>query len=186
MIKFFNNLEQLHLFTLSLEYHQNNTQCHQCLKYNHFVSHGFVYKKQSQGEKRIVGKRIFCSNRYGRAGCGRTHQLYLANQIPFIQTNTQQLFHFLFQLISLVSIQKAYHRATGTDNPRQAYRWLNKLMVKLVDFRTLILDRWQKPLPFHYQTPRFQLLLPTLQHLFAKLGHQPCRHYQILQQESFL
>jgi len=186
MIKFFTDLEDLHLFTLSLEFHQNKTQCQQCFKHNHFVSHGFVYKKQSQGDKRIVGKRIFCSNRYGRSGCGRTHQLYLADQIPSLQTNTQSLFHFLIQLMSLVSIQKAYHRATGTYNPRQAYRWLNKLMAKLVDFRTLILDRWQKSLPSPYRTRRFQLLLPTLQHLFAKLGYQPCTHYQILKQDSFL
>jgi len=186
MIKFFTSLNELHLFTLSLEFHQAKTQCQQCLKHNQFVSHGFIYKKQLQGERRVVGKRIFCSNRYGRAGCGRTHQLYLADQIPFLQTNTQALFHFLIHLISLTSIQKAYQRATGTDNPRQAYRWLGKLMAKLVDFRTLILDRWQKPLPFNYRTRRFQLLLPSLQHLFTKLGHQPCRQYQILKQEGFL
>lgn len=187
MIKFFTDLEDLHQFTLSLDYHQNEIQCDKCLKHDQFVSHGFIYKKQCRGDKVIIAKRIFCSNRYGRNGCGRTRQLYLAKHIPTLQYNTDHLFRFVLELIACVSIQKAYQKATGTVNPRHAYRWLDKLSDKLVDFRTVVLDRWQIQLtPFNSRTRRFQLLLPTLQHLFAKLGHQPCTAYQTHKQVCFI
>jgi len=101
MIKFFKDLGRLHQFTLSLDFHQDMTQCHKCSKHDQFVSHGFVYKKQRQGDKTIVGKRIFCSNRYGKVGCGSTHRLYLTAQIPSLQYNTEHLFRFLLELIFL-------------------------------------------------------------------------------------
>ncbi|NOZ51833.1 MAG: hypothetical protein GXP08_01630 [Gammaproteobacteria bacterium] len=187
MITFFNDLEPLQQFTLSLDYHQDKMQCIKCLQHDQFVSHGFVYKKQRQGNKGIVGKRIFCSNRYGRNGCGSTHRLYLAEQVPTLQYTTDHLFRFLFELIAYVSIQNAYHKATGTESPRHAYRWLNKLTVKLSDYRTVIVKQWQDlSTQFKSRTHRFQLLLSTLQYLFVSLDHQPVTEYQVLNQDSFI
>ncbi len=184
---FFKDLEALQQFTLSLDFHQDMTQCGKCSKHDQFVSHGFVYKKQYHGDKKVVGKRIFCSNRYGRNGCGSSQRLYLCEQIPTLQYTADHLFRFLLELIAYISIQKAYKAATGTDNPRHAYRWLNKLTLKLSDYRTVMIKHWQDLSdPFTSRTHRFQLLLPTVQHLFTTLRYQPCSQYQILKQTSFI
>ncbi|WP_198263018.1 hypothetical protein [sulfur-oxidizing endosymbiont of Gigantopelta aegis] len=71
MIKFFNTLQAMHQFTLSLDTHSDTLECQHCLKKDQFVSHGFIYKKQHQNDKQAIGKRIFCSNRH-------THTEYLA------------------------------------------------------------------------------------------------------------
>jgi len=59
MIKFFNTLQAMHQFTLSLDTHSDTLECQHCLKKDQFVSHGFIYKKQHQNDKQAIGKRIF-------------------------------------------------------------------------------------------------------------------------------
>ncbi len=117
-------METLHQFTLELGFHEDALQCKNCAACNAFVSHGFIYKKQHNGDKKPVGKRVFCSNRYGKSGCGCTLRLYLAADIPTLQYSSIHLFIFLSALIAGLNIQKAYQKATGTLEPRNAYRWL--------------------------------------------------------------
>ena len=186
MIKFFNNIESLHQFTLSLDSYPNSIKCHQCKKSDQFVSHGFIYKKQHQGEKQVVGKRAFCSNRSAHSGCGATEQLYLSDQVPKLHYNTHHLFVFLSSLIASLSIQAAYEKATGARNTRNAYRWLHRLQIKLMDYRCLLSIRTEPIETFKSRTKRFQIVLPTLQSLFLKMTHEPCAHYQNLTQTSFL
>jgi len=187
MVKYFKNIESIHQFTLELERYSDSLNCHYCLKNDQFVSHGFVYKKQSRGEKRKVGKRIFCSNRSGRTGCGSTLRFYLSEELHAFHYNTSQLFIFLSSLIARLSIQAAYQQATGTREPRNAYRWLNRLQPKLIEYRRL-LKRPTKSieLTFKSSTKRFQILLPTIQSLFLNLGFQPCSEYQIIKQMRFI
>jgi len=184
---FFKDLDSLDLFTVELERHQNLLECKKCSKNDQFVSHGYVYKKHVQGGIRTVGKRIFCSDRYRRSGCGSTLRLYLAAELPALQYTTTELFIFLSSLIDNISIQKAYEKATLTENPRNAYRWLTKCLRKLSDYRCFLNKRTeaQRPL-FKSKSKRRQLLLPTLQHLFVKTQHPPCAAYQMNRQACFL
>jgi hypothetical protein len=97
------------------------------------------------------------------------------------------VFQFLLELIACVCIQAAYKKATGSDNPRHAYRWLNRLDAKLTDYRNLIVKQWQnQSAPVKSHTQRFQLLLPTCQLLFVTLGQQACSQYQLLKQTGFI
>jgi len=175
MIKFFTNSKDLHQFTLSLDFHQNTIHCDKCSRHNQFVAHGFDYKKQRQGHKKITGKQGFCSNQYRRVGCGSIHRLYLAGPIPKLQHNTDHLFCFLLELIACVCVQAAYRKAIDTDNPRHAYPWINKLGGKHIDYSSLI-KQWQDQ----------SLLLPTCQLLFVTLGQQACSQYQLFKQTSFV
>jgi len=75
MQRFFADLKTLHIFTLSLDFHQDELTCQHCAKNDQFVSHGFVYKQRSIEIKEPVAKRIFCSNRHQRSGCGRSFQI---------------------------------------------------------------------------------------------------------------
>ena len=136
---------------------------------------------------RTVGIRIFCSNRYGRAGCGSTFRLYLSEEIPTLQYSTTHLFTFLASLITLFNIQSAYEKATGTRDPRNAWRWLNKLQAQLIHYRCLLKTRSENAVEsFKSRAQRLQVLLPTIQRLFLKISESPCAHYQTIHQVSFI
>ena len=73
MQTYYPSLESIHQKTLQLE----PEQCPHCRQTRQLVSHGFIRKKRVGRDPQAVGKRVFCSNRRHRTGCGRTLQLYL-------------------------------------------------------------------------------------------------------------
>ena len=81
MQKFFKDLNAIEQFTSTLK-STPSLQCHYCSKYEHFISHGFVYKQHSIARREAVGKRIVCCNRYGHQGCGRTYQFDVSRKLP--------------------------------------------------------------------------------------------------------
>jgi hypothetical protein len=183
---FFNDLDSLHQYTLELDTHQDTLQCHACSAIGQFVSHGLVYKNDLELKKDVVGKRIFCSNRHCRSGCGRTRRLYLSWVIPACRYVAMQLTLFLIALIAGSSIVRAYQQATGTHEARHGYRWLIKLQQQLIPYRTFIKNRATDILSrFNTRVRRLQILLPTVVQLFAMLDTQPCTDYQIKQQRRF-
>ena len=187
MRTYFNDIDTLHRFTMELDCHQHELECLICFKNNQFISHGYVYRHLSIEKKVIVGKRIFCSNRHGNSGCGATRRLYLTEFIPLLHYTTAHLFTFLCSLIALSSIQQAYQVATGTEDPRNAYRWLHKLNHKLIVFRSgLTKHAAHIAERFKTRTRRLQLLLPTLHTLFSNLPTNPCADYQHFQQAAFI
>ena len=64
------NLDALQQFTLALISPGNTTACLKCQKKGQLMSHAFVYKQQNNNDKKVAGKRVFCSNRDGKSGCG--------------------------------------------------------------------------------------------------------------------
>ena len=185
MKRYFDTLDSLHRFTLSLDCQTDPVCCQHCSKTDQFVSHGFVYKKQRQGEPMAVGKRLLCSNRYGHAGCGRTVRLYLQTQIARLHYSTVQITAFLLALIAGHSIADAYQAATETTEPRNAWRWLHKVQRKLIDYRPLIHHRMADS---GYLTTHTQrgILLSTLQHLFSRFGKDACAQFQQQTQRTFI
>lgn len=167
MICYFDDLESLHRFTLSLDSQTEPLCCQHCSKRDQFVSHGFVYKKQHHGKTRTVGKRLFCSSRYGRSGCGRTVRLYLVAELSRLHYTATHLTVFLLALLAGQSTQRAYQTATQTTEPRNAWRWLNKLQRKRVDYRAMIYNRILKTPACCFTSTQTQrgILLSTLQHL---------------------
>jgi len=185
-------MTEIHQYTLQLEQMCDSLKCQSCSKCDQFVSHGFVYKKQHQGDKEKVGKRIFCTNRYCRSGCGSTFRLYLCTEIPILHFGTAELLIFLRALLSHASIGVAYEKATGTVEPRNAYRWLNKLKDKLIDYRQFLKVRHEKiTTAFKSRGHRLKILLPTLQRVFSTFTNlsnfsNPCASYQISQPDNFI
>lgn len=185
MKRYFDDLDTLHRFTLNLDCQQDPIQCRHCSKQDQFVSHGFVYKKQQLAEKRPVGKRIFCSDRNGRSGCGRTIQLYLITELAFLHYTAAIMALFLRALFDGSTIQKAYLAATQKCEPRNAYRWLNKLQRKLIDYR-LFVGSTTSPTgqPFRTKNKQRHILLSTLLALFKLSGNCAC--YQQNTQNTFI
>lgn len=186
MKRFYPDFESIQAFTHSLDYHQSELECTHCLKRDQFVSHGIIYKQRSSARGEKVGKRLFCSNRYGRSGCGRTFQLYIAAEVPAHRYGAAHLLAFIVALLAKVPISEAYHQATGQLEPRNAWRWLKRLMFKLSDYRSFLKYRKSELFhSFHSSNHSLQHLLPTLARLFS-LTNNGCLHYQMDQQHAFL
>lgn len=187
MQRFFLDFESLDRFTFSLRCFDDKLQCPHCTQSHHLISHGVIYKQRSMTQRDAVGKRVFCSNRSQRSGCGRTVQLYVAAVMPTMQYAVAALFAFLSALFKKVSVVTAYQMATGQTNARHAWRWLNKLHGRLTDFRTFVHNRSEPVLStFKTSSRRLQVLLPTLSSLFALSPDAPCAHYQLLSQKPLL
>ena len=186
MKRFFKDYDSIHQLSLSLDYHQDKIECAHCLKSDQFVSHGNIYKQRSSAFAEKVGKRLFCSNRSGRNGCGRTYQIYIANEVPSFRYGASQLFVFITALLANVHIGEAYYQATGQLESRNAWRWLKKFNGKLSDYRSFLkvrIDIHSSRLTSHCSSLRH--LLPTLSRLFT-LGNNGCVNYQLNRQQLFL
>ncbi len=187
MDTFYPDIETLDAFTFSLDALGEKVQCKHCHQSGQMISHGFIYKQRSSVEKEPVGKRVFCSNRYGRSGCGKTHQLYVAHCFPYLRYGAAQLLIFLASLLLERPLEVAYETATGQVEPRNAWRWLKRLMRNLSDFRCF-LKAHLKPdsVCIQLKNRRLSLLLCALKPLFSQRPHCPCRHYQLQQQRAFI
>lgn len=185
MQRFFENITSIEAFTQSLDYRQDVLECQHCLKNDQFVSHGFVYKQRSSLIREPVGKRLFCSNRYGRSGCGRTFQLYIAGEMPSLHYGATVLFMFITALLSHLSISEAYIKATRQLDSRHAWRWVNKFMHKISEYRSF-LKTPDNGIASRFITHvrREQILLPTLAQLISATGN--CFHYQLINQKPFI
>jgi len=185
MKRFFKDYDSINQFSLSLEYHQDKVQCAHCLKSDQFVSHGIIYKQRSSTFSEKVGKRLFCSNRSSRNGCGRTYQIYIENEVPSFRYGASQLFVFIAALLANFHICEAYYQATGQFETRNAWRWLKKLNFKLSDYRSFLkvrVDIHSSRLTSRCNSLRH--LLPTFSRLFTP-GNNGCVNYQVSQQQPF-
>jgi len=187
MQRFFENIALLDSFTCSLDYHQDCLECEHCLKNGQLVSHGFIYKQRSQLVSEPIGKRLFCSNRYGRTGCGRTFQLYVTSEFPSFHYGAAALLIFISSLLAHFTVDEAYQKATGQLDPRNAWRWINKLLCRLCEYRSFLKTRAQSASnPFATSVRRFQILLPTLVRIVACARECACAHYQFVSQKPFI
>jgi hypothetical protein len=182
---FYPDFSAINAFTMSLNFHQNELECRHCLKSDQFVSHGIVYKQRSGSVTEKVGKRLFCSNRYGRSGCGRTFQLYIASEIPAFRYGAAHLFVFISALIANQTISEAYMQATGQTEYKNAWQWLKRLTFKLSEYRTFLKCRVKTPSNISSSPSHFlRHLLPTLIRLFSPTNNG-CFDYQMTQQRAF-
>lgn len=179
MTHFFPCLQSLHAFSLN-----PSLSCVHCGSEQSFVSHGFVYQKQSLALPQPVGKRLVCSNRFGRSGCGRTLRLYLAHSLPRWHYGATVLSLFLLTLLSGASVVAAFQQATGRHEARQAWRWLHRLYRQLPNWRARFTHRLVT-LPSGYRTPRLTVLLTTLAALFTTQQPTDCATLQLRWQHAF-
>jgi len=180
---FFKDIDAIDQFTTELAH--NDPACPHCQQQGHLLSHGFVYQSPSStGNKKPRGKRLFCSNRHQRSGCGKTTQLYLDSEIPHLQYDTSHLFVFITSLISMLSIQQAYETATHTSDPRNAYRWLKKMWSRLIFYRACVKPHFRKIIHFKSRVGRLQILLPTIEALLSKFEPFSLNQFQLTEKIS--
>lgn len=184
MQTYYPSLEAIHQQTLQLE----SEQCKHCQQTQQLVSHGFIRKKRNCGDPQAIGKRVFCSNRHRRTGCGRTMQLYLDSTLRYLHHAGATVVAFVAALLAGLCIAQAYMQATGSDTPRHAYRWLHRLDVQTSAWRSL----FHQPVPTQptalAATPRSlrrSVLTSTVTALLTRFGQALCPGYQSQLQRPF-
>lgn len=202
---FFTSLDELQAVTLNLQAYLHRFACRNCQRNEHFISHGFSYAKARAAQRVTVGKRLFCTDRFGRGGCGATLRLYLTTRIPGLHVGATAMQTFLTHLEAGSAVESAYVDAVDDckadavalepqtlallphRSPRNAWRWLKKLDRNLPRFRAL-LSRPEAPacLPFATRSARLRLLLPGFAQLKATLGAAFVSAFQCTQQAAFL
>ena len=73
------------------------TRCPHCKAVGTLIRHGFLrgYDESSSRAKTVRARRIICSNRNARRGCGRTFSVWLADKIRRLGLTTGALWRFL-------------------------------------------------------------------------------------------
>lgn len=112
--------------------------CRHCQSVGQFVSHGFIYRNRNNDRRYSTGKRLICSNRRGFTGCGKTMKLMMKATVPKIHYTALKLMVFIKALLIDLPISQAYAMATKTESPRNAYRWIHKMAMKLGDFKSFL------------------------------------------------
>ena len=168
--------------SFSLDSLSDNT-CPHCGKSGQLVSHGYAYKRVSNGQREIAGKRILCSPHHGKRGCGRTHQWYLADVVPGQQYRLTVFIGFINALLGGNTVDQAYlaARAYPAQESRHAWRWLQRFLKQLSRWRAR-LSLITETLNFTQRSSTLSLVLPTLQAL-KKQGD--LNHFQVRFQHRF-
>ena len=159
---YFSSLDALQRFTHSLQMISHDNACLHCKQNDQWVSHGCIYNRHND----VTGKRIMCSARYGKKGCGLTRQLYLKRYIPRRWYDLETVVVFIGALLRGTPAPNAYRHAINNQNndARQAWRWLDALYARLGCFRSRLAgvskETAQAP---PGRSARMKVLLPTLE-----------------------
>jgi len=184
MQTYYHSLQAIHQQTLQLQLEQ----CRHCRQTHQLVSHGFVRKKRVGGEHQALGKRVWCSNRHRRTGCGRTMQLYLDSSLRYLHYAGSVVVAFALLLLAGLGIAQAYMQATGAHTPRHAWRWLHRLHAQTSAWRSLLhRPLWAPPAAGAGRAHplRRELLVSSLAALLMQFGQPLCQRYQSGLQRPF-
>ena len=97
-----------------------------------FLKNTILFTKKLEPEPKavIIGKRLYCTTKQG--GCGQTIRLQTSYCLFYLWYSIYVVWKFFsLHYIESQSIQSSYESATQTSNPRNAFRWLNKLNKKI-------------------------------------------------------
>jgi hypothetical protein len=149
------------------------TACPHCKVIGLLVLHGFLrgYDESSPREKTIRARRIFCSNRNNRQGCGRTFSVWIADKIRRLSLTAGCLWKFL-QGIVADGVSAAIRRVNCHLSDRQMQRIWKRFVLGQSLIRTALWPRCEPPeLPTESpQSPAAEVLA----HLQAAFPNSDC------------
>ena len=149
------------------------TACPHCKATGLLVLHGFLrgYDETSPREKAVRARRIFCSNRNNRQGCGRTFSVWLADKIRRLSLSAGGLWTFL-QSVVADGMTAAIRRVDCHLSDRQMQRIWKRFDLGQSEIRTALWQLGKPPeLPANSaQSPAAEVLV----HLQAAFPHSDC------------
>jgi hypothetical protein len=115
------------------------TPCPHCKVVGTLIRHGFLrgFDDSSPPRKTVRARRIFCSNRQTRPGCGRTFSIWLADKIRRLSLTTGALWQFL-QRAAAGNIRAAIRAAAGHLSDRTLQRIWQRFNLGQSQIRTAL------------------------------------------------
>jgi hypothetical protein len=102
--------------------------CPHCGRGETLIGHGMLrgYAREG-GELVIRGRRVFCSNRHRRRGCGRTVSVLLAPALRGFTVWASTLAAFIVAVVAGASRKAAWQHASGNASTSSGYRLWRRL-----------------------------------------------------------
>jgi len=123
------------------------TRCPHCRVIGTLILHGFLrgYDENDQGRKSVRARRVFCSNRKARGGCGRTFSVWIADKIRRLSLSAGSLWKFL-KLVAAGGVKLQAIRALGSRLSDSAlYRIWKRFDQGQSKIRTALAQRCRAP-----------------------------------------
>jgi hypothetical protein len=147
-----------------------HTPCPHCQKVGTLIRHGFLRGFDDSCKQRTVrARRIFCSNRNQRRGCGRTISVWLADKIRRLGLTTGGLWRFLQRAVA-DGIRAASRGFDGPLSDRTGWRLWKRFQRGQSKIRTALFDRCPPPQLPAADRPAVQVLA----HLRAAFPNTDC------------
>jgi hypothetical protein len=146
------------------------TPCPHCKAVGTLIRHGFLRGfDESSPRKTLRARRIFCSNRQARRGCGRTFSVWLADKIRRLSLTTGALWRFLHRA-AVVGILAAIRGSNCHLSDRTWQRVWKRFDLAQSKIRTALSGRCPPPeLPAEHQPAAH-----VLAHLQAAFADADC------------
>jgi hypothetical protein len=122
------------------------TPCPHCKVVGTLIRHGFLYgfDDSSPQRKTLRARRLFCSNRKARPGCGRTFSIWVADKIRRLSLTTRCLWRFL-QRATAGSIRAAIRAADCHLSDKTLQRIWTRFHQGQSQIRTALFGRCPPP-----------------------------------------
>jgi hypothetical protein len=151
-----------------------HTSCPHCNTVGTLIRHGVLtgFNDSTPPRRTIRARRVFCSNRHRRRGCGRTFSVRLAHTIRRLSLSTRTLWGFLRRAVA--GTLAAAARDTGTPrSDRTLQRVWRRFDRGQSAIRTALLSRGPPP-AVPAEPGRRPAPAHVLAHLRATFPHDDC------------
>jgi hypothetical protein len=154
------------------------TPCPHCRVVGMLIRHGTLhgFDDSSPQRKTLRARRIFCSNRNARRGCGRTFSVWLADKIRQLSVTASTLWRFLQRAVA-GSLPAAIRAGDSRLSNRTWQRIWKRFLQGQSKIRTALCGRCPPPESPPRPPPSNPTRLPAahvLAHLQAAFPDAPC------------
>ena len=155
--------------------------CKHCGRAGTLIGHGFLWGyAEGSSELEVRGRRLFCSNRGRKGGCGQTVSVLLAEMLVGFMLRASTLWEFLSKLAEGLSAERA-RPSHWQLSVRSAYRVAQRLKSAAVVWRAWLCAQQAPP-----ASASLHPLAQLKAHCIAVLGSPTLAQFQLRTSRSLL
>ena len=166
--RFYNSRKDFQQFYYSLK----QIPCPHCGYIGALILHGYLsgYDEISYGKKVIRGRRIFCSNRFRRSGCGRTFSILKSNILKGFNITAATLWKFFNSIAHGMNKLQSFKKLKLPFSNTTIYRLYKRFKYQQANIRAVLSRMYLKPKTCSNKNP----IVQTILHLKLSFNHHPC------------
>lgn len=147
------------------------TRCAHCRRMGTLNRHDRIQGNDPNAvdKQTLRGRRVWCSNRGRRGGCGRTMRIVFARVLPRHSVNATMLSELLKRLCAGGSIQSAWEQCRLPMHLQSVYHLVQRFRERLAAVRSALLSRCPPPDSVHADPLR-----QTAEHLRCAFAQSEC------------